>query len=265
MQRSLAGFEHKQSIIGVLHLLPLPGAPHFDGHADRIIEHALADVDMLVSGGVDAIMIENFGDTPYFPKRVPRETIAWMTRIGGLIRDKYELPLGVCVLRNDARAALAIAHAIDAQFIRVCVLGSPRVTDQGLISGEANKLLRDRIRLGANIKIFADVDIKHSYPLSASYSLKADAADLISRSHADALIVTGAATGAAIVESDLTELRGAINVPIFVGSGVTQNNIKQLSNTASGFIIGTSFKESKQQDAKISLDKVRAIVDQLHG
>jgi membrane complex biogenesis BtpA family protein len=160
---------------------------------------------------------------------------------------------------------LAIAHSIDAQFIRVCILGSPRVTDQGLISGEANKLVRDRMRLRANIKIFADVDIKHSYPLSASYSLKADAADLISRSHADALIVTGTATGVAILESDLSELRGAVDVPVFVGSGVTQKNIKQLSHAANGFIIGTSFKESKQQDARISLDKVRAIVTQLHN
>lgn len=263
MRRNISILEQKQAIVGVVHLLPLPGAPRFDGNTRRIVELALADAAALADGGVDAIMVENFGDVPYFPDRVPRETIAWMSRIGGLISDKYDLPLGVCVLRNDGRAALAIAHSIGAQFIRVCVLGSPRVTDQGLIQGNARDILRDRARLRADVKIFADVDIKHSYPLAASYSLKADAADLISRSLADALIVTGTATGLSIRESDLSEIRGVAEVPVFVGSGVTDKNIRQLSNDASGFIIGTAFKESRQSGGRVSVEKVRAIVSQV--
>ncbi len=265
METIIAGFTRKQPIIGVLHLLPLPGAPRFDGNTRRIVERALTDADALVAGGVDAVLIENFGDTPYFPTQVPRETIAWMSRIGGLIRQKWELPLGVCVLRNDGRASLAVAHSIDAQFIRVCILGSPRVTDQGLIEGNAYKLVRDRRRLGADIKIFADVDIKHSYPLSASYSLAADATDLVIRSHADILIVTGPATGAPIADLDLSALRGVANVPVFVGSGVTVENIKRLSRAANGFIVGTSLKQSKQPDAAVDVNKVRAVVDELHS
>lgn len=255
--------QHKPTIVGMLHLLPLPGAPRFDGDSQRIVEHALGDAAALIEGGVDAIMIENFGDVPYFPDKVPRETIAWMTRVGGLVRDKCDLPLGVCVLKNDGRAALAIAHSIDAEFIRVCILGSPRVTDQGLVQPEAYDLLRDRARLGADIKILADVDIKHSYPLAASFSLKAEAADLIARELADALIVTGTATGVAIKESDLCAIRGVADVPIFVGSGVTEANIKQFSMDASGFIVGTSLKDSRQPHATVSVDKVRAIVSQL--
>ena len=264
-QRNFNLLEAKQMVIGMLHLLPLPGSPRFNGTTQSIVEHALADAAALEEGGVDAIMIENFGDVPYFPDKVPLETIAWMTRIGGLIRDKCELPLGVCVLRNDGRAALAIAHSIDAQFIRICVLGSPRVTDQGLVQAKAYDILRDRARLGADIKILADVDIKHSYPLAASFSLKAEATDLISRSLADALIVTGTATGIAIKESDLSEVRAIANVPVFVGSGVTDQNIKQLSHEANGFIVGTSFKESKRADARVSVDKVRATVARLRG
>lgn len=258
-------FEHEKPIVGVIHLLALPGAPNFDGSEKRIVEHALTDAEALIAGGVDAIMLENFGDTPYFAERVPRETIAWMTRVGGLVRDRYRHPLGVCVLRNDARAALAIAHAIDAQFIRTCILGSPRVTDQGVISGHAAKLLRDRARLGANIGILADVDIKHSYPLSATYSLRADAADLVSRSHADALVVTGTATGAPVDEAHLIELASAAQAPVFVGSGVTSGNIAALSGAASGFIVGTAFKDSTEPIARVDVDKVRAIVQELRG
>lgn len=265
MRRNISILEHKPVIVGMLHLLPLPGAPRFDGNTCGIVEHALTDVGALVEGGVDAIMIENFGDVPYFPHNVPRETIAWMSRVGGIVSDKYDLPLGVCVLKNDGRAALAIAHSIGAQFIRVCILGSPRVTDQGLVQPDSYDLLRDRARLGADIKILADVDIKHSYPLAASFSLKAEAADLISRELADALIVTGTATGLSIKESDLAAVRGVADVPIFVGSGVTEENIKQLSNDASGFIVGTSLKESRQPGARVSVDKVHAIVSQLRG
>ncbi|MDR7034584.1 BtpA/SgcQ family protein [Mesorhizobium sp. BE184] len=265
MQENLPGFANKQPIIGVLHLRPLPGSPNYDGNAQLIKEQALADADTLVKGGVDAVMIENFGDTPYFPDRVPRETIAWMSRIGGLVRDSIDLPMGVCVLRNDARAGLAIAHSIEAQFIRVCVLGSPRVTDHGVIEGAASKLIRDRARMGAKVKIFADVDIKHSYPLSSVYSIKADAMDLVARSHADALIVTGPATGVAIADSDLAELTGATSAPVFVGSGITEKNIKTLAEVAGGFIVGTSLKEPKQAGGRVSLEKVRAIVGQLRG
>lgn len=265
MANNIIGSARQKPIIGVLHLRPLPGSPRYAGRPRDILDHALADADTLVEGGIDALLIENFGDTPYFPERVPRETIAWMTRVGGLLRDKYRIPLGVCVLRNDGRAALAIAHSIDAQFIRVCILASPRVTDQGVIEGNAYKLLRDRARLGAQIAILADVDIKHSYPLAASYSIKADAADLVARSHADALIITGTATGRPIAESDLSDLRAATDAPVLVGSGVTEKNIKQLASGAGGFIIGTAFKDSQHAEGRVILDKVRAIVRQLHG
>lgn len=264
MVMNIRGFDGKQPIVGVIHLLPLPGAPRYAGDTRRIVEMALADAAALAEGGVDSIMIENFGDTPFFPDNVPRETIAWMSRIGGMIRDRHDMPLGVCVLRNDGRAALAVAHAVEAEFIRVCILGSPRVTDQGLVEGRAYELLRDRARLGADIKIFADVDIKHSYPLAVGFSIRAEAADLVARSHADALIVTGPATGMSIDESDLSTLQGVADVPIFVGSGVTDKSITKLAE-ANGFIVGTAFKNSKRDDARIDPDRVRSMVRQLHS
>jgi uncharacterized protein len=260
---NVLGIKNEKAIIGMLHLRPLPGAPAFDGCTQRIIDLAIADAAALTEGGVDAIMIENFGDIPYCPGRVPAETIAWMTRVGVAIKRECDLPLGVCVLKNDARSALAIAHSVGARFIRVCVLGSPRVTDQGLIEGDAYRILRDRARLGADVKILADVDVKHSYPLAASFSLVAEAADLVSRSLADGLIVTGTATGMSVEHSDLLRVRGVSGVPVFVGSGVTDKNIRELSKDASGFIVGTAFKESKLPNARVSAEKVRNIVRQL--
>lgn len=253
------GLAVAQPLVGVVHLRPLPGAPRFDGDTRRIVEQAVADAEALAAGGVDAIMIENFGDTPFFATVVPRETIAWMTRVGMEIRARIALPLGVCVLRNDGRAALAIAHAIGAAFIRVCILGSPRVTDQGLIEGAACDLLRDRIRLGADVKIWADVDIKHSYALAPSYSLERDAADLVARSHADALIVTGAATGLPIQDTHLALLHRKVGVPVLVGSGITDSSVADLVGQCDGFIVGTALKDGSGTDARISVDKTRAL------
>ncbi|GGD23558.1 BtpA/SgcQ family protein [Aureimonas glaciei] len=253
------GLAVAQPLVGVVHLRPLPGAPRFDGDTGRLVAQAVSDAEALAEGGVDAVMIENFGDTPFFSTVVPRETIAWMTRVGMEIRARIALPLGVCVLRNDGRAALAIAHAIGASFIRVCILGSPRVTDQGLIEGDACNLLRDRARLGAEVRIWADVNIKDSYALAPSYSLDRDAADLVARSHADALIVTGAATGLSIQDSHLTLLHGKVGVPVLVGSGVTERSVGGLVGQCDGFIVGTALKDGSEPDARISAEKTRAL------
>jgi membrane complex biogenesis BtpA family protein len=259
MTMASLGFDAVQPIVGVVHLRPLPGAPRFDGDARRIVEQAVGDAAALAAGGAEAIMIENFGDTPFFATEVPRETVAWMTRIAGAIRDRVDLPLGICVLRNDARAALAVAHAVEARFIRVCILGLPRVTDQGLVEGNACDLLRDRARLGADVRIWADVDIKHSYALAKGYSIERDAADLVTRSHADALVVTGSATGRSIQETHLDALHGRFAAPVLVGSGVTESSIGDLVGRCDGFIVGTGLKEGAGPDARISAERMRAL------
>ncbi len=259
MSLASLGFEADHPIVGVVHLRPLPGAPRYDGDAARILAQAVGDALALAEGGADAIMVENFGDTPFFATEVPRETVAWMTRIAGAIRGRTDLPLGICVLRNDARAALAVAHAVEARFIRVCILGLPRVTDQGLVEGNACDLLRDRARLGADVRIWADVDIKHSYALAQGYSIERDAADLVSRSHADALVVTGSATGKSIQETHLGALHGRFGAPVLVGSGVTAQSVGDFVGRCDGFIVGTGLKDGGSIDARIDAGRVQAL------
>ena len=52
-------------IIGVVHLKALPGSPLYANNLDQIYEYALKDAETLVKGGVDSIIIENFGDNPF--------------------------------------------------------------------------------------------------------------------------------------------------------------------------------------------------------
>jgi membrane complex biogenesis BtpA family protein len=246
----------------MVHLLPLPGAPRFAGDAAAILTRALDDAGALAAGGAHGMMIENFGDAPFYPGRVPAGVVAHITRIAHEIRRRFELPLGINVLRNDARSALAIAHAVGAEMIRVNVLCGARVTDQGIVHGEAHELLRLRTSLGAqNVRILADVNVKHSAPLGPPRPLAAEIADLIERGGADAIIVSGEATGEAIDTAELRAANAAAgDTPVLVGSGATAETIGAILAHADGVIVGTSLKRDGSATNPVDAERVRALV-----
>src|ERR1041385_6591999 len=143
-------------IIGMLHAPAMPGSPQNELALSEIIDRVLRDASVLADAGIDAFILENFGDVPFYPRRVPPHTVAFMTAIAVGVRRAFDLPLGINVLRNDAESAIALAFASGAQFIRVNIHSGARVTDQGLIEGMAHETLRYRKLLGVNVKIFAD-------------------------------------------------------------------------------------------------------------
>jgi len=154
-----------QTLIGVVHLLPLPGSPRWQGNLEQLIEFAVNDADSYERGGANAVCIENFGDVPFTKSSVAPETIAAMAAAGRAIRAKIKLPLGFNVLRNDARAALALSAACAGNFIRVNVHTGAMLTDQGLIEGDAYETLRYRERVCPGAQILADVHVKHAVTL----------------------------------------------------------------------------------------------------
>src|SRR5262245_22264078 len=129
-------------IIGMLHVPALPGSPQSRLKFSAILTWVLKDADALAAGAVDALLLENFGDVPFYPRRVPPHTVAFMTAIARELKRTFELPLGINVLRNDAESAIAIASAVPADFIRVNIHTGARVTDQGIIEGTAHETLR---------------------------------------------------------------------------------------------------------------------------
>ncbi len=92
--------------VGMIHLAPLAGSV---GYARQgigpILDLALRDLEALEKGGVDAVLVENFGDTP-FAKTAPVETVAMMTAVVLRLADAARVPLGVNVLaqRRSRRA-----------------------------------------------------------------------------------------------------------------------------------------------------------------
>jgi len=236
----------------MVHLEPLPGAPLFGGSIDDVIEAAIADAKALTEGGCDGIVFENFGDRP-FRKHVEAETIAAMTRV--ITEVKPRIPFGVNALRNDARAAIAVAASTGAAFIRINVHTGTMATDQGIIEGEAAETLRFRASLAPRVLIFADYLVKHATPVG-EHSVR----DLRERGLADAIIISGAETGLPADAKRLAEVRRQIDAPILIGSGITGDNADDYPD-ADGAIVGTSLKSRGRVDRK----RVERVVQAFKG
>jgi uncharacterized protein len=233
---------------------------------DRAITAALTDARTLVDGGMDALIVENYGDAPFTPARVPAATVAAMAVIAREIRRALpDTPLGVNVLKNDARSALAVACAVGASFVRVNVLAGAVVADQGVVQTDAYELLRDRRLLGADIAIFADVQGKHAVPL-VPVDLEQQARDLTHRALADGLVVSGRATGDATPIEDVKRVRSAVpDVPILVGSGVTPETAAELLSLADALIVGTALKRDGDVTQPVDPERVRRLLDAVGG
>jgi membrane complex biogenesis BtpA family protein len=253
------GRHARPRLIGVIHLAPLPGSPSPSPGLDAVIARAVADAVALELGGADAIIVENFGDAPFAGSRVEPATVAAMTRVALAVRERAgRLPLGINVLRNDAIAALAIAAATGASFIRVNVHTGAMVTDQGTITGEARATLLERNRLGADVRIAADVMVKHAVPLG-DWTIEQQASDASERGRADALIVTGSGTGKPLRPDDLVRVRSAVpEASLWAGSGVTPATA-ELVRGVDAAIVGTWLHADGHHDAPIDASRVMAV------
>jgi uncharacterized protein len=254
-------FKTRTPIIGVVHLLPLPTSPRWGGSLKAVIDRAEQEATALSSGGVDGIIVENFFDAPFTKNQVDPAVVSAMTVVVQRIQNLVTLPVGLNVLRNDAKSAIAIASCVRAQFIRVNVLTGVMATDQGLIEGEAHQILRYRRELGSDVKILADVLVKHARPLS-SPNLTVAVKDTIERGLADAVILSGWATGSPPNPEDLELASQAANgTPVFIGSGASWENIATLFQAADGVIVSSSLKRHGRIEQPIDPIRVSQFVE----
>jgi hypothetical protein len=259
-----------RGLIGVIHLPALPGDPGYrEGGFAAVERHAMRDAEALVAGGVDALIVENFGSAP-FPKgdaghRLPAHQVAFLALI---TRELVRLgrPVGVNCLRNDALAALGIAAAAGASFVRVNVHTGAYVTDQGVIEGEADVSMRYRMALGATaVAVLADVLVKHATPLAPLTATSATH-DCLDRGLADGVIVTGAATGAPVDLELLREVRVAAgDQPVYTGSGLDPARAEAIVPLLEGAIVGTWVKQGGQLKAPVDPGRVRELAAVCRG
>lgn len=245
----------------MVHLMPLPGSPRFGGSIDQVLTTAADDAGVLADAGFPALMVENFGDAPFFADTVPPETISAMTLAVDRI-SRLGIPVGVNVLRNDALAAVGVAAATGASFIRVNVLTGLMYTDQGQIVGKAAEVQRQKHVLVPDLEIWADVMVKHAVA-PQGLDIRQIATDTAERGLADALIVSGSGTGEEMRVDDASLVRESSpeGMRIVAGSGVTVDNIDRLLGFVDTIIVGSSIKVDADPNNRPDPLRAKAFVE----
>src|SRR5918992_4650825 len=258
-------FGEGKIFIGVVHLPPLPGSPRWGGDMGRVLEQAQREAQVLEGSGANGIIVENFGVAPFRIGRVEPDTVAALTLAVDRVRRVASVPIGINMLRNDANSALAVAAAAGAQFIRVNIHYGVMAADEGLVEGEAYATLRRRKAPGADVKILADVLVKHAVPLGP-VDLGLMARETAYRGLADGLIVTGPVTGQPASANDIATVRQAIpDRLLLVGSGIDLENAYQLLEHANGAIGGTSLKRDGIVSNPLGPERVRRMAEVIHS
>ena len=256
-------FKTAHPVIGVIHLLPLPCSARWQGSLSAVVERAIQEATALASGGANALIVENFFDVPFAKDRVDPAVVSAVSLIVERLRHLVALPIGINLLRNDAHSALAVAACTGAQFIRVNVLTGVMATDQGLIEGQAHSLMGYRRQLGCDVKVFADVLVKHAVPLGTP-NLTTAVQETLHRGLADGVIVSGWATGSPPPQEELALAKAAAgSAPVLIGSGATPDNISNLIQSADGVIVSSSLKRRGQIEQPIDPSRVRQFVSAL--
>lgn len=249
----------------MVHVQALPGTPNNKHSIEEICEIAVQEAKTYEEAGLDAVIIENMHDVPYLKGAVGPEIIASMAVVAKAVREAVDLPLGIQILAGANKEALAVAKAANFQFIRAEGFVFGHVADEGYIDSCAGELLRYRKAIGAeNVKIFTDIKKKHS-----SHALTADV-DIDETAKAaefflsDGLIVTGSSTGKAVYLHELKSLKDKVQIPVLIGSGITAENLEEYWNFASGFIVGSHFKENGFWKNSISKDRLEIFMEKVN-
>ena len=229
----------------MVHVGALPGTPAARSTVREIVAHAVAEARAYREAGVDGLAIENMHDVPYLRGSVGPEITAAMTAVALAVKAASDLPCGIQILAGANHEALAVAQAADLQFVRVEGFAFAHVADEGISQSSAGSLLRFRRAIGAEqVQVWADVKKKHSsHAITADVPIGETAA-AVEFMRANAIIVTGSATGEEPSDADVRAVRRSCRLPLILGSGITADNVGQFHQMADGFIVGSYFKRN---------------------
>ncbi|MFA6445720.1 MAG: BtpA/SgcQ family protein [Candidatus Paceibacterota bacterium] len=250
-------------LVGMVHVLALPGTPLNSHSSEEIIDKAVEEAKVFKKLGFNTVMIENMHDIPYM-KIVGPEVLALMTVIGREIK-KLGLYCGIQILAGANKEAMAAAKAGGLDFIRAEGFVFAHVADEGYIESCAGELTRYRKMTGAEeVMIFTDIKKKHSaHAITSDVSIEetAHAAEFFL---SDGVIVTGVSTG---TEASLDEVKGvrkAVKIPVLIGSGITDMNLQNYFPYADIFIVGSFIKKGGYWKNELDEGNIKLLVDEFN-
>ncbi|MEO1008916.1 MAG: BtpA/SgcQ family protein [Planctomycetota bacterium] len=250
-------------LLGMVHVGPLSSAARAGPPLGDQVDAAVRDARTLADAGFDAVIVENMHDTPYVHGRQDPAVVASMTRLVGAVVEAAGVPAGVQILSGGNREAIAVAAATGANFVRCENFAYAHVADEGLLAqAEAGPLLRYRRRIGAeSVAVLADVKKKHaSHALTGDLTL-ADACRGTRFFGADAIVVTGSATGERTDPGDVRAAREAVDGPVLVGSGASPEDAAALLQHADALIVGSWVKVDGRWHNPVDAGRARRMVE----
>lgn len=252
-------FDGKKAVIGMVHLLPLPGTPNYGHDIQEIYAHALKDARTLEEGGATALMVENFGDMPY-KKSLDIEQTTVLASVAAVIKQYTDLPIGIDAAFCDYKAALSSALAAQADFVRLPVFVDTVESFNGIMEPCCGEAVAYRKAIGAeHIAILADVQVKHTHMLIPNIPIEESAKVAVS-CMADAIIVTGTHTGGETPIDAVKRVKAVVKCPVVIGSGISPANIKEQFEIADGAIVGSSLKSTNDPASAVDLEKVKQLI-----
>lgn len=254
-------FAANKPVIGMVHVMALPGTPGYGGSMDAVIAKAIEDASLYCKAGVNAIAIENMHDVPYLRGSVGPEITAAMSAVAAEAKRASHRPCGIQVLAGANKEALAAALAAGCDFIRAEGFVFAHVADEGMIESCAGEFMRYRKQIGAeHILVFTDIKKKHSsHAVTADISI-AETARAAQFFRSNGVIVTGTETGVPAVIEEVTAVRTAVKIPVLIGSGVTIDNVDQYLPYADALIVGSYFKKDGYWANDVDYDRTAAFM-----
>ncbi len=251
----------QKTIIGMIHVDPLPGTPRFNQAMPDIIAKARAEALIYQKAGVDMLMIENMHDIPYLNKIVGPEVTAAMTVVGYEVKQATGLRCGLQILAGANKESLAAALAAGLDFIRAEGFVFGHVADEGYIDACAGEVLRYRRQIGADkVLVLTDIKKKHSsHAITADVDI-AETAQAAEFFLSDGVVVTGVATGQEANLEELKQVKAAVQIPVLVGSGVTIENVERYFAVADALIIGSYFKQGGHWTQTVDFERVKTFM-----
>ncbi len=228
-------------LAGVLHLPPLPGAANYAGiPVARMVKDAVRDARALAEAGFTHVMVQDAGDLPQ-PERAAPATIAAISVVGAAVREAIDLPLGVALGHNDGPGAVAVAHAIGAEFVRVKVLTGASVGASGIMPGCAVEVAQTKRLLGSDVEVWADAHEATSVAVAGDLAWAA--VEAVDFGGADVVVVTRD-SGVADALDIIAGLRDRLpsGVPLVVGGRVGTGTIADAIVGSDGAIIGNALR-----------------------
>lgn len=261
-------FRVKKPVIGMVHLRPLPGSPFYEtGSMEGIIDRAVSEARLLQDGGVDGLQVENMWDHPYLKgDEIGHETTSSLAVCSHAVREAVDIPVGINCHLNGSKQALAAAIASGARWIRVFELVNTYISNAGIVEASGPSALRYRHAIGADhVRLLCDVLVKHgSHFITSDRDIREQAHD-VETFKGDAVIVTGGATGERPEPEDVRTVREAVSIPLFLGSGITIDNIDQYLPIMDGAIVGSQFKEEGKWQNPVSLERTKAFMEKIRS